>query len=266
MKALIRKVFKKLRIHRQYKTERVGEFLITYQPSTDIGGQLYKGGQFEQNEIDIACKYIDDDSTVLDIGANIGIHSLYFSRVAKNGLVIAFDPQPKTFRILEKNIYQNNIANIIPLNLAISNTAQIAEFYVMSDDGYSSLIHPTRKKLQDKIKVLCTRVDNLVGDMKVELVKIDVEGLEFDVLKSMSNLLQRCNPVIMCEIFKGEIESHDPQAIISYLRNIGYSVNRIIDGEVVELSMGLEHDDRYYNYLFLPPRIVDLSGNPPRNN
>src|SRR4030042_5547211 len=109
MKFLFRKVLRQLGLHRQFMTERIGNFVVTYEPSTEIGGKLYSGEQFEKIETDIACKYIKSDSTVLDIGANIGLHALNFSAVAKNGLVIACEPQPKTFKTLEKNIYQNDI-------------------------------------------------------------------------------------------------------------------------------------------------------------
>lgn len=252
MKYLYRKLLKKLGLQRQYKTEKVGDFLVTYEPETDIGGKLFRGQLFERDEIDIASKYIKQDSTILDIGANIGIHTLSFSIMAKNGLVIACEPQPKTFRTLEKNIFQNDTKNVIPLNIAIARSAEIAEFYVMSDDAYSSLIDTGRKTLNEKIKVLCTSVDALVGETKVDFVKIDVEGLELNVLRSMSGLIQRHHPVIFCEIYKGKIDSYDPYEIIIYLRNNGYLVYRVIDGALVEFCSEERHEDRYYNYFFLP--------------
>jgi FkbM family methyltransferase len=172
--------------------------------------------------------------------------------VAKNGLVIACEPQPKTFKTLEKNISQNDIKNIIPLNLAITDTAKIASFYVMSDDAYSSLIDTGRKVLDEKIKVLCTTIDGLLDEIKVDFVKIDVEGLELSVLRSMSSLIQRYRPIIFCEIYKGNVESYNPHDTISFLENMGYSVSRIMDGVMVEFCSGTQHDDRYYNYFFLP--------------
>ncbi len=71
--------------------------------------------------------------------------------MAKNGLVIVFEPQPKTFRILVKNIIQNQINNVIPLNLAVALSPRIAKFYVMADDAYSSLIDTGRKPVSEKI-------------------------------------------------------------------------------------------------------------------
>ena len=190
-------------MHRRYKTEKWGDYLMTFAPSTDIGGKLYRGEKFEQREIDIACKFIRDNDTVLDIGANIGIHALHFSRAAKRGRVVAFEPQPKTFGLLKKNIDQNNISNIIPLNLAVDTSSKFSEFYVMSDDAYSSLIDTGRKALVDKIQVLCAPVDSLVENIDVHFIKIDVEGLEFNVLQSMEALIARCKPSFFAKYTKG---------------------------------------------------------------
>lgn len=254
MKYLYRKMLRRLGLYGKFKTEMIGNYKVTYDPSTDIGGNLYKGYGFESKEIDISCKYINPGSTVLDIGANIGLHALNFSAVTKNGLVIACEPQPKTFNILEKNIQQNNITNIIPLNVAIADVANIADFYVMSDDAYSSLIDIGRKTLDEKIKVLCTTIDGLLGEINVDFVKIDVEGLELSVLRSMSSLLKRSCPVVFCEIYKGKVESYNPRDIISYLEDMGYKTNRIIDGVVVEFCSDSQHEDQYYNYIFFPTK------------
>lgn len=251
MKNIYRKIVKRLGLHGQFKTEIVGDFLTTYEPATDIGGKLYRGESFEQDEITIARQYIKSDSTILDIGANIGLHALSFSAMAKDGLVIAFEPQPKTFRTLGRNIVQNNIKNIIPLNIAIARAAEIAEFYVMADDAYSSLIDTGRKELSEKVKVLCATVDGLLGDIKIDFVKIDVEGLELNVLQSMCGLIQRCHPVIFCEIYKGKIDLNNPHDTIFYLRNIGYWVYRVIDGVLVEFGPAEKHVDHYYNYFFV---------------
>jgi len=252
VKYLLRKVLKRLGLHSRFKTERIGNFMVTYAPSTDIGGKLYRGEQFEKIEIDIACQYINSNSTVLDIGANIGLHALNFSAVAKNGLVIACEPQPKTFKTLEKNVSQNNIGNIIPLNVAIADAAKIATFYVASDDAYSSLIDTGRKEMNEEIKVLCTTIDGLLGKIRIDFVKIDVEGLELSVLHSMSGLIQRDRPVIFCEIYKGNVDANNPHDTISYLEGMGYSTSRIIDGAMVEFCSGSQHEDQFYNYFFLP--------------
>lgn len=254
MKVLYRKVLRRLGVYRKYKTEKIGRFLVTYEPATDIGGQLFRRGGFETEEIDLACEYIDSDSVVLDIGANIGIHTLNFANKAKDGLVIAFEPQPKTFSTLKKNLSQNDISNVIPLQLAISDTAKIAKFYVAVDDAYSSLVNTRRKEISQEVQVFCSTVDGLVGDVDVGFVKIDVEGLELSVLHSMSGVIRRCHPVIFCEIYKGNLDSYNPHDTIGYLTGMGYVAKRMVGRELLDFCSDSKHDDRYYNYFFIPKR------------
>lgn len=248
---IYRKILKRLSLLGQYKTEKIGDFLVTYEPETDIGGRLYRGELFEKAEINLAAKFIKNDSIVLDIGANIGLHALSFSAMAKGGLVIACEPQPKTFRTLEKNIFQNSVKNIIPLNLAIARSSEVAEFYIMSDDAYSSLIDTGRKELTEKVKVLCTTVDGILSKIKVDFVKIDVEGLELSVLQSMSGLIALHHPVIFCEIYKGNLVNNNPDETITYLRGFGYLAYRVIDEALVQFSQSEKHIDHYYNYFFV---------------
>ena len=252
MKFLLRKILSKFGLQSSYKTEMISGFLISYNPKTDIGRKLYRGVDFEKEELEIAKKYIKNNSTILDIGANIGLHSMTFSKMADNITVIAFEPQPKTFRTLLKNITQNNLNNIIPLNLAISNSSNIVDFYVMSDDAYSSLIDTGRKELTEKIKTITTTVDGLLGNTRVDFVKIDVEGLELNVLHSLSLLIQKNKPVIFCEIYKGKIELYNPNDTINFLVNLGYRSYRVIEGDLVELNSNELHNDQYYNYFFIP--------------
>jgi len=82
-------------------------------------------------------------------------------------------------------------------------------------------------------------------------VKIDVEGLELNVLVSMCGLIRRYHPVIFCEIYKGKIDSNNPHDTISYLRDFGYLVYRVIDGVLVEFGHTEKHVDHYYNYFFV---------------
>ena len=254
MRNFIKYFYRKVRMHSglwpKYVTERIGDFIMSYIPSTDIGARLYRGWEFENDEIAICCKYINKDSVVLDIGANIGLHALSYSSIAKT--VIAFEPQPETFKTLTRNIYQNNIKNIIPLNVAITDTAEISTFNVVSDEAYSSLIDTGRKRFREKINVLCETVDGLLGDMKIDFIKIDVEGVEFKALQGMSKLIEKHKPIIFCEIYQGHIKSYDPNKTIDYMRNFGYIVYRFIGGGMVEMSVFTKHEDCYCNYLFIP--------------
>jgi FkbM family methyltransferase len=249
---IIRKIRNKLGFYGEYKTEKFKNMIVTYQPNTAIGQNLFCYGSFEESEITIARNFIKSDSIVLDIGANIGIHSLEFSRMANSGLVISFEPQLNVFNTLIKNILQNNITNIIPLNLAVSYKNHITDFYIMDDDAYSSLVDTKRKTLEGKIKVLAISIDGLIGsDQIIDFIKIDVEGLELNVLLSMKTLLNNHHPVVFCEIYKGILDQNDPEETIRFMRDLGYSVYRVIGGYLAKFNNDDLHSDKIYNYFFI---------------
>jgi FkbM family methyltransferase len=244
---------KLLKIYESFAVRVNDEFYgrkIAYSPNTDIGKALFFSGEFEKKEIELCNRFIKNDSVVLDIGANIGLHSISFSRLAPGGLVISFEPSKDTFSLLLNNI--QGINNILPLNIGVSDKTQVAEFYVASDNAYSSLKDTGRKEIREKISVLCMSLDDLLPKLalkRIDFVKIDVEGFEQKVLEGMKLIIDKFNPVIFCEIYKGTDSNEDPEATVKYLINKGYKAF-VYDG--VNLTSFVKHDDTQYNYFFVP--------------
>jgi FkbM family methyltransferase len=223
---------------------------ISYDPSTDIGGKLFSTGEFEKNEMELCKEYISENSIVLDIGANIGLHSIYFSSLAQHGCVLSFEPSLTTFSFLVGNVA--NISNIVPMNIAVSDEGKIADFFHASDNAYSSLMDTKRKEVVKVIKVPCMRVDDVVSGLqlkRVDFVKIDVEGLEYEVLKGMNEIISKYQPIIFCEIYKGKNSNQKPDETVQLLIDKGYRAFVMCKGQLVAYE---KHNDSLYNYLFLP--------------
>ncbi len=224
--------------------------LISYDPSTDIGGLLLSSGEFEKKEMDLCAGFISETSIVLDVGANIGLHSIYFSSLAKDGFVLSFEPSVATFELLVSNVA--NISNIVPINLAVSNEGKIADFFNTCDNAYSSLMDTKRKDVVNIKKVPCMRIDDVVSGLhldRVDFVKIDVEGFEFEVLKGMVEVISKYQPVIFCEIYKGKHSNQLPDETVKYLIGKGYHALVVREGMLADYE---KHNDTFYNYLFLP--------------
>lgn len=223
---------------------------IYYDPTTDIGGKLFSSGEFEKEEMELCKEYISETSIVLDIGANIGLHSIYLSGLAKDGCILAFEPSLATFSFLLINTA--NISNIVPINLAVSDEGKIADFFHTSDNAYSSLIDTKRKEVISVTKVPCMRVDDVVSGLqlnRVDFVKIDVEGLEFEVLKGMVEVMTKHQPVIFCEIYRGKNSNQQPDETVQLLIGKGYRAFVMCKGKLIAYE---KHNDSLYNYLFLP--------------
>lgn len=226
---------------------------IYYDPVHNGSGykMYFTGEPFEKKEIDyLYDNVIDENSIILDIGANIGTHSVAFATKAANGQVYSFEPSRNTFNILAKNV--KNKRNIIPINLALSNEDGIADFYEFSTSALSSLLNTNRDKIKAINRVLCVNGDYVIEKIlqppKVDFIKIDVEGAEKLVLEGLKNTIEKFHPKIFCEIYKGTNSNPDPEGTINFLIETGYSAFVFVDEELKEYE---SHDDKNHDYLFI---------------
>lgn len=220
-------------------------------PSTDIGYCILTSREFEGQEITTCSKYIRTDGIVIDIGANIGLHSVHFSRAAQSGRVISVEPSRSTFATLLKNTAK--LPNVIPLNVALSDGNGTQTFYVAEDNAYSGLKNTRRKAILRTEHVACFAGDYilapLIQDARVDLIKIDVEGLETQVLTGLTRIISKHKPIIFCEIFGGEHSNSDPETTIRFCVDLGYVPYVLEEGNLIPVT---QHDDRRYNYFFIP--------------
>ena len=83
----------------------------------------------------------------------------------------------------------------------------------------------------------------------IDFVKIDVEGLEHNVLEGMKEIIQKYRPIIFCEIYQGTASNKHPDKTVKFVSELGYDAY-ILKGDA--LVKYIKHDDMYYNYFFIP--------------
>jgi FkbM family methyltransferase len=142
--------------------------------------------------------------TVLDIGANVGHHSLFISGFAKQ--VICLEPFPIFFKLIEEKISINCIENIVAYNIGLSNKNEELLYYSPSENqsnkGTGSFIKDYNTGISPSIMLMLTSGDEFVKDYKIEdidFIKIDVEGFEKEVLEGISMLINKNSPIIFME-------------------------------------------------------------------
>lgn len=222
-----------------------------FDPTTDIGLELLLTGRFEQNAIAQCANFIRVDGIVVDVGANIGLHTVHFADFARHGKVFSLEPARSTFACLLENV--KDLPNVIPLNVALSDATGLQAFYVASDNAYSGLKDTKRKAILRQESVACFTGDEILGALtrneRIDLIKIDVEGLEMQVLRGMEQLIAAHRPVIFCEIFGGQRSNPDPESTVRFCVSLGYDAFVLSDAQLMPAQA---HTDRLYNYFFIP--------------
>lgn len=205
-----------------------------------IKNYLKLGISWESHIRDRMLKYVKPGSVVLDIGAHIGTHTLSLAQAVgeqEGGRVIAFEPQPKIFRELFWNMQLNNVKNVEFYPVAVGDHLGQIELspFAESNEGGTGLRGGTGQFVP-LITIDSLKLDN------VSLMKIDVEGLEDQVLIGLHDTILRCKPVIFIEIMGGcSIENATPEIklkienTIRSLENYGYVIERLGESDYLAL-------------------------------
>jgi len=156
---------------------------------------------YEQSSFEFFKKYAKQGSTILDIGAHIGLYSVFFSKLTK-GKVYSFEPTPSTVKVLRKTIEINNCKNVSIIEAAISEKPGTATFY-SSDTDVSTANSLVNVDLGEKIKragayqVKVESIDQFRknNNLVIDILKIDAEGVELDVLKGARETFLQDRPI-----------------------------------------------------------------------
>lgn len=134
---------------------------------------------------------------ILDSGAHIGVSVLYFKKLYPRARIVAFEPNPDTFKLLELNIRQNNLSGVELVNAAVSNSTEGIDFYICEEASdpltwawantgvKSTSYSPTTHKT---IKVPTVQLSSYINQT-IDFLKIDIEGMEEIVLKEIEDKL-----------------------------------------------------------------------------
>tara|TARA_B100002051_G_scaffold270582_1_gene303734 strand:+ start:768 stop:1598 length:831 start_codon:yes stop_codon:yes gene_type:complete len=153
---------------------------------------------------------LTDNCVILDVGANVGINSICYKKIFKKSKIYSFEPIKNTFKILKKNIKRNKLnGSIKTFNFGFSNknkkafmsipTAQQGERY---KHYLSSALYSLYGKGKKKIKTKLLTIDKFVKDHKIkriDFIKIDVEGHEYEILEGAKNSIKKFKPIIQSE-------------------------------------------------------------------
>jgi len=209
-------------------------------------------GRWESDAQNLMVKYIQQNWSVFDVGANYGIHTLLMARLASHGRVYAFEPVPLIFAELQSNVALNGFKNVRCVRVAISDRVGPSEFVEGHHAGAGHLVQSNTSATRT-LSVPTTTLDDFIsgeGNQPPSLVKVDVEGAESKVLLGASRTLSEVRPVILLDLHTQEQDC----AVGAILQSKDYSVYRTNTGEKINrLDRGWPDPDGIWGQIIAFP-------------
>lgn len=187
---------------------------------------------FEEYQTKLTKELIKPGMVVVDIGANIGYYSLIAAKlVGPTGKVYAFEPEPRCFALLVKNIRLNKIGNVFAIQKAVSNKAGTRKFFVDKINwGGSSFSKDNPAKRDRAIIIKTTTLDNFFKGKQIDFIKIDTQGAEGLIIAGGEKLIKNNDLKIIMEFSPLALRNvgEDPSALLQRLQELGFEI-KIID-------------------------------------
>jgi FkbM family methyltransferase len=214
------------------KTETESGTMYLDREDMAVSGSLALS-KFEPYETAIFKEMVKPGMTIVDIGAHIGYYTLLAAKQAgPHGKVYAFEPEPKNFALLSKNITANNANTIKTFNTALSDQSGTRELFI---EKYNKGHHSFAKNVNtvETIRVTTTTLDETMknnGSPEINILKIDVEGAEPIVLRGMRETIKRSPKMtIFTEVYPRSMTKlgESAEAYLNELTSMGFTLSVI---------------------------------------
>ena len=211
--------------------------------------------QYEKEYLALILRLIDDGETVLDIGANVGWFAINVGMSREHSPIHCFEPIPKTYDYLMKNLEMNRVPNVRPHNFGFSDREGNFEFYYYPEGSVNaSLANVSGTGTVETIACRVRKLDDFVTECgtSIDFIKCDVEGAELFVFKGGMKSIAAHRPVIFAELLRkwaGKFDYH-PNEVIRLLSAAGYRCFIMTAGALKEFFM-MDDSTVETNFIFL---------------
>jgi FkbM family methyltransferase len=190
-------------------------------------------GHWDSNEKKVLDRLVQKGSTVVEVGANFGVHTLQMADlVGEKGRIIAVEANPNVSRYLKKSVALNRLENRVDvLEMAVSNS-QYKGFMTYNEQniGGGYILPNTQETKQRCMQEKCqpihvTLLDTVLGNAQVNLLKIDAEGAEYWILQGAPRLLKQPGLILMMEHDPKHLHRNqiDLRAFLGVIQNAGFT-------------------------------------------
>ena len=228
---LRKKVWRLLRT--PFDVEWLEGLRLTLYPGHEMCRSIFVTGRYEPNEFCWLSRVLKPGMTVLDVGANLGLYTLYAARrVTGSGRVVAIEPSTREMARLRRNVEQNALGNVSLVAAAVAEQDAEAVLQVATADhaGHNTLgAFGYDTELDNRETVQTLRLDEVVETARlhrVDIIKMDIEGAEFAALRGGSATLTRYRPVLLMELSDRALRHQNASSaeILAFLGDHGYEM------------------------------------------
>jgi len=225
--------------------------------------RLYRTGLLgkEYEDVYFLKKIIRPGDYCADIGAHLGYFTIELSRLTgESGKVFAVEPITPFHRILQRLLKRKKARNVTLYKLALGGTGDYVDMGIPQVGAERRFAHARIKENNENLEfVRSENVKNEAGDNlflqlpRLDYIKCDVEGFEYQVFASMLRTLEAHHPMLLCELF-------DRDLLIRFyelLQPFGYRAYTLANGALVPAEVYAEGQIPPDNYYFLPPQRED---------
>ncbi len=263
----INRVFGKIPTGKYYKVvDLKGGLKIKVDIGEYIGSELYYLKEFEGDTYKTIEELMVKGKCFFDIGGNIGLISLMVNQICSGNVDIhIFEPSPDNFELLKSNTEMNGMDNAVLNNVAVSSEDNATlRMHIYEDQAYNSVYMLNRVPFKSVVEVPSLSIDGYIekqgirADM-IELIKIDVEGYEYNVFKGASKLLTEYSPKILCEISHANLTKSGlvPYEVICNVLSYGYKCYVYENRSFRDITSikNCELGYKYRNFIFSKEKI-----------
>lgn len=214
---------------------------------------------YEKEIFDYLEGCLSNYDAIIEIGANVGVFSIFFSRLfRKHGKklsdIFIFEPSVEAYRRLLKNIKINRVSGIQIFNCAVGEVTGLQDFFEPEGHLMNGTMHRDFAEIFS-VPIRSSKVftlnggllENLIDEDKRLLIKIDTEGSETAIIKSMKTLIETRRPALLVEVLP---DYEDDLNGLEFLFGLGYKFFNITDKGLVKHQKF--NASRFRDYILLP--------------
>lgn len=212
-------------------------------------------GVYEREELEMVLNLLNGAKCMFDIGANVGWYSLKCAARYPELQINAFEPLPRTYQYLQRNLSLNKVSSIKTYNSGFSDKEEEISFFFDPKGSVNASMRNVADKTDiQEIKCKVERLDNFIEKTKskIDFIKCDVEGAELLVLKGAVETLKSQQPFLFVEMLRKWAAKfgYHPNEIIELMLSIGYKCFTVSKDRLLSFQK-MDDSTTATNFIFL---------------